>query len=137
MLPHSILLEKLAPHGLGGCSLCSVKHCLDGWAQRVVGIRVTANWVLVITGALQGSVCGPAIINTFINDLNKEIECTLSQFADDTKLGGNIDQLEVRKALQENLCLCEMSYGSQEHGKKWRLIPGFHTSGWLQCYFLP
>ncbi|GAB0208631.1 hypothetical protein GRJ2_003328800 [Grus japonensis] len=33
---HSILLEKLAAHGLDGHTLCWVKNCLDGQAQRVV-----------------------------------------------------------------------------------------------------
>ena len=33
---HSILLEKLAAHGLDGCTLRWVKNWLDGQAQRVV-----------------------------------------------------------------------------------------------------
>ena len=32
-VPHSILLEKLAAHGLDGHTLHWVKHWLDGWAQ--------------------------------------------------------------------------------------------------------
>ena len=102
---HSKLLWKLHNYGIRGKVLSWIQAFLGNRSQRVVIDGEESGSIPVNSGVPQGSVLGPILFLTYINDLPDGISSQVRLFADDTALYLTIKGEEDSSALQKDLDL--------------------------------
>ena len=95
---HSILPDKLSYYGVRGVVLKWFESCLRDRKQSVSVNGISLDLLNMMCGVPQGSILGPLIFLSFINDLptvSKKLKFYL--FAVDTNIHFDSDKLEKSK----------------------------------------
>ena len=85
-VPHNRLLNKLNRYGILNKTHNSISNFLKYRKQRVFIGGEHSTWTHVISGVPQGTVLGPLLFLTYINDLPNNIHSSTRLFADDCVL---------------------------------------------------
>ena len=84
------LLRKLEAVGVSGNIACFENYLSDR-KQRVILPKISSDWSKILAGVPQGSILGPLLILSFINDILNEICPCIRLFVDDTSLFIDVD----------------------------------------------
>ena len=100
---HSRLVMRLEHYGIRGKVNNWISSFLTDRQQAVVVDGSRSEFAGVKSGVPQGSVLGPCLFLTYINDLPENIKSKTRLFADDTALDKTIEAVIDTEILQEDL----------------------------------
>ena len=106
-VPHERLLRKLGYYGVRGPTLQWIRDFLTNRQQQVLLDGHHSSTAEVLSGVPQGTVLGPLLFLTFINDLPEVTQSEARLFADDCLLYRPIKTTEDTKILQQDLSALE------------------------------
>ena len=104
VVPHQRLLHKLDHYGP---TLLWIQNFLNTRTQKVVVDGSFSETVHVGSGVPQGTVLGPILFLSYINDLPSSVSSDVRLFADDCVLYQPIKSKDDHKKLQEDLAKLE------------------------------
>ena len=103
-VPHRRLVAKLESYQISRQLVRRIESYLHNRVQQVSVNGACSEWVKVTSGVPQGSVLGPVLFLTFINDMPGTVENSIRLFADDTKLYRAVTFADDdRKSLQRGI----------------------------------
>ena len=114
-VPHDQLLLKLWNLGITGSVWQLIKSYLTGWRQCVRVEGQLSGWLPVCSGVPQGSILGPLLFLTYINDLPSFVSFSSTLlFADDTKLSRLVSSPSHCSELQADITALQQWSSSSE-----------------------
>ena len=115
-VPHNRLLNKLNRYGIRNKTHNCISNFLKYCKQRVIIDGEHSTWTQVISGVPQGTVLGPLLFLTYINDLPSNIHSSIRLFAYDCVLYTEIKNESDSQELQKDLnSLMKWEYDWQMH----------------------
>ena len=93
---HELLLNKLRNAGFGPKAVKWLRNYYIVRTQCVHAEGHKSDFLEITKGVLQGSILGPILFSTFINDLGKDIQAKMHFYADDTVIYMHAPSIEQR-----------------------------------------